>query len=189
MVDIKTLQHRWKKFGYVYSVKDRVEKRLKHFREHCCNCLKDKDVLELACNSGVFGLLISEYSKSYVGVEPNITYFKQANLTRKYTDSPMRFINQTVRGLTLDFTFNALVINFSLYRFSDKEIKKIEDRILPKCGVVCIQNRTVERERQINKHGFRDAKTIVRWLRGNGFDCYMIWGDKGKDFSCIVGKK
>jgi len=189
----KLLEHRWAKYGYVYSAKARIYKRLKHFDKHCVPMLKDKDVLELACNSGIFGFLIAQQAKSYFGVEPNFEYFKQADMTRSYiSNRKITLINKTVKGFIKDvasYKFNALVVNYSLYRFSNGEIENIEKTILPKCDVVCIQNRTVEKEKHRNKYNFRSAKPIMKWLQKNNIDCRLIWGDKIKSYSCIVGQK
>lgn len=177
---IEELQTRWGKHGFVYKAQKR---RLEAFDTHCCPHLKGMRVLELACNNGVFGYLISQVAKSYIGIDINPNYIKQAGITKKFCKN-MKFF---VSGITelKRLKFNALVANFCLYRFSNDEIKRI-NAVLPKLKVVCVQNRIVEKERIVNKYGFRKTDNIVNWLKSYKFKCEVT---NCGDFDCIVGKR
>lgn len=198
----KALLKEWAKFGYVYSTESCVLHRLKHFEKHCCPKLKGLNVLELACNAGAFAYVICQYAASYIGVEPgslikepkhpDLDYFKQLEATAKRIEHPnFTIVNQTVKQFLLspEVDFNAFVTNFALYHFSDEEIKMIEKSVLPKCGVVCIQNRSKERKNKKNSYDFWNARNIVAWLEKSGFKCDFIWGNSEKSYSEIIGAR
>ena len=199
---IAEMEKGWAAHGYVYQGVNRSVLKLKHFEDHSCALLKDKDVLEFACNAGLFGYLISQYAKSYTGVEPgnmlkdhkhsDIDYFKQTDITKSFikTDN-VKYINNTVGGFLetdKDTAYNALVICFALYHFSDKEIEMIKAVVLPKCDTVIIQNRNSKRNTIRNSQKLYKNKNIVKMLEAAGFKCTVYDFNNGK-YSEIIAQK
>ncbi len=203
MVDanvIGQMEKGWAKYGYVYQGVERSILKLNHFEKHSCPLLKDKDVLEFACNAGVFGYLISQYARSYTGVEPgnllkdhkhsDINYFKQTGVTKSFIKTNnAEYVNNTVGGFLKTDTetkYNALVVCFALYHFSDAEIEMLRTIALPKCEVVVIQNRNSKRNTIRNGHKLYKNKYIVKMLNAAGFKTHVYDFNNGK-YSEIIG--
>jgi len=201
----KELVKKWEAVGPVYQIPRRSHDRLKHFCDNCVPLLKDKRVLEIGANAGVFGLCISEVAENYIGVEPGnkisrkkknkTDYFKQALITEKELKSDGMFINMTVKeafGGSADLIYDTLVMCYALYHLSDKEIELLKEKILPKCDLVIIQNREQPRKTKHNKFKFYKSKRVVKFFQDQGYDVELIWGeDRGtkKAFSEIICKR
>jgi hypothetical protein len=192
------MEKQWGKHGFVYQGRKRSLLKLQHFEKYSCPLLKGKDVLELACNAGVFGYLISQYANSYTGVEPgqlihkkkdNIDYFAQTAVTAKYIENKnISFINDTVGGFFRNdrgTVYNALVVCFALYRFSDKEIGMIRDMAFPRCDVVCIQNRNTKHKKR-NSYNLYETENIGNLLIKGGYGVTRYDFNDGV-FSEIIG--
>ncbi len=199
---IKKMENEWAHHGFVYQGAKRSGLKLRRFENGATELIKGKNVLELACNAGLFGYLIAQYANSYIGVEPgklireykhtNIDYFKQAEITRKYIENPnVRFINNTVAGFletNTEITYDVLVVCFALYHFDDKELGLIKDIALPKCDMVIIQNRNKKREHIKNSYKLYKNKNILKYLESSGFRCTVDNFNNDK-YSQIIGKR
>lgn len=180
---IKEMEKGWEKYGYVYQGTKRSLLKLRHLENHGCLLLKGKDVIEFGCNAGMFGYLIAQYANSYTGVEPgslirdnkhdDINYFQQTEVTKSFIKNPnVKYVNNTVGGFLetdKETVYNALVVCFALYHFSDKEIEMLKTIALPKCDTVVIQNRNTKRHTNKNSYNLYKNKNIVKLLQEAGF--------------------
>jgi hypothetical protein len=98
---------------------------------------------------------------------------------------PVKTVKDFITNLSNE-VFNALVVNFALYHFSDEEIKLITEVVLPRCKIVCIQNRSEKRKNRKNSHDFWREKNIISWLEKAGFSCELVWGNEKKSFSEVI---
>jgi len=200
----KEMVKKWEKVGPVYQIPRRSRDRLKHFCDNCLPLLKRREVLEIGCNAGVFGLCISEVAEKYMGIEPGnkisrkkknkTDYFEQALITRKESKK-MQFLNYTVKeacGVIDEIKFDSLVMCYALYHLSDKEIDLLKEKILPRCDLVIIQNREQPRKTKHNSYAFYKSKNCVKFFEGQGYKVELIWGeDRGtkKAFSEIICRR
>jgi tRNA (mo5U34)-methyltransferase len=133
-----------------------------------------KSVLELGCNAGLYGYEISKVAKSYVGVELESHYARQALETQRILKvKNAKFLHHSAGEYLMGEIdhFDALFATFVLYYMTNEEVKLIEDRVLRDCYVVLIMTRTLRNvpwERYNNKH-FEEPKNVSRWLEKNGF--------------------
>lgn len=193
---IKKLTPKWIKIHKVYQKESRMH-RLNFFLQFVEH-FKEKDVLELGCNAGVYGYVISKRAKSYVGVDRGEDYISQAKITRKQMDNPnVNFYNYSVKqfiklansgGMP---TFNALFASFVLYHLSKKETDRLMKYVLPKCDVVIIQTRTKKRTpfRNYNPHKFNKPKNVEKWLTEAGFTCKTKWADDKRYADTVALRK
>jgi len=201
----RMLIEKWEEFGEVYQIPKRSKERLRNFCEVCLPHLKDKKVVEIGCNAGIFGLNIDQVAKSYIGVEPaNIIrdngkgkakadYFKQLEVTQK------EMKNGTIRNETItDYCKNpgdidAFVACFALYHFRDHELELLKEHVFPKCDTIIIQNRTQSRATKRNSHKFYKDKNIIRFFNKQGFDDITVLSFRAKNgmqkFSEIIIKR
>jgi len=205
----KELVKKWEAVGPVYQIPRRSHDRLKHFCDSCLPLLKDRTVLEIGANAGVFGYCIMESAEKYIGVEPGnkiskkkknkTDYFKQLMITRQeIKGSVAMMLNYTVKEFCdkaeeKDFRdYDALVMCYALYHLSDKEIDLLKEKILPNCDLVIIQNREQKRKTAHNKYKFWKSKRVARFFEKQGYDVELIWGeDRGvkKAFCEIICRR
>jgi len=199
------LLSKWLTVGRVYQCPSRSKDRLSHFCKVCLPYLKDKKVLEIGANAGVFGYCISEVAERYVGVEPGnkirdkskgtpkTDYFKQLEITAEERDNMMIFNDTITEYCEHPEDTNAFVACFALYHFENHELRKLEEVIWPKCEVVVIQNRHQERPTKHNKYKFWKDKNIVEYFVSHGFKLVAHKRDNGQNgrqkFAELVFKK
>ena len=180
----------WETTGKCYQIPRRSYSRLEHFCKHCIPYLRDKRVLEIGCNAGLFGYEIAKVAKSYIGVEPankvrekkkeapRTDYFKQALITKKYIkefNPNVDFLHDTIAEYCKHpFDCNAFVACFALYHFLDDELDLLKKIVWPKCDTVIIQNRVQDRPKQHNSYKFYKTKRVVRFFTEQGFKCQVI---------------
>jgi len=190
------LEKRWAKVGAgVYQKRSRVH-RLEFFLKHIHH-FKGKSVCELGCNAGLYGYEIAKVAESYVGVDKGDYYHDQALVTKEYIrNHNVEFIQGNIKDfIKLDIAgkvpkYNALFSSFALYHFSQKEVDRIAETMLPKCSVVIISTRTKKRTpfRPYNKMKFEKPENVVNYLERAGFACKVHWPNS-KKYALIVGLK
>jgi 2-polyprenyl-3-methyl-5-hydroxy-6-metoxy-1,4-benzoquinol methylase len=174
MIDKKIyakLREMWK--GRIYSnpcVFTGNNNRMEAFRKYK-KWIRGMDVLEVGCNAGMFALEMSDVVKSYVGIEREKWYYKQALETQKLiSNKDYRFICCTLADIPNDLSFNAFVGLYVTYHFSNDDMRAFETRVLPKCNVVFLQVRTNKRKRIKNRYGLESPRRIARFLIANGMN-------------------
>ncbi len=193
------LYSKMEKHHAVYQKWTRLEKRMPFFLKFIDE-FKDKKVLELGCNAGLYGYHIAQTAKSYIGADQGDCYIAQANETKKFIKNPnVQFVQAKVKNLTKDidkYTFDTLFCSFALYHFSNKGVARTKEYILPKCNTVVISTRTQKRKKwnSDNDYKFYKPKNVERWLRDSGFEveshpCPLREGDKVPHFVITIGKR
>jgi len=197
---------KWYYIGEVYQEPRRVLYRLEHFETYALPFLKDKKVVEIGCNAGMFGYHIAQVAKSYVGVEPGnrirdkskkkppkTDYFRQAQITQEYIENKHAgFVNETITEFCgKDQQVDAFVACYALYHFRDNELELLKEKIFPQCEVVIIQNRNQKRPTEHNSYKFWKDKNVVAFFETLGFTCevFSAKSKKGKIFSEIICRK
>ncbi len=202
------LMKKWEKHGPPYAEPRRVMYRLTHFVKHCCPLLKDRKVLEIGANAGIFAYHIAEVADSYIGVEPankvrdpkkkkppKVDYFKQAEITHTYIKNPNAvFVNATISELCKMETvnYNTFIACFALYHFRDFELDLLKKLVFPKCDLVIIHNREQPRPKPHNSYKFGHTKNVVKFFESLGYKVEVIWGkheSKGKVFAEVICRK
>ena len=178
------------KVGPAYQIPRRSKDRLVHFCKHCIPHLKDKAVVEIGANAGIFGYEIAKVAKRYIGVEPankvreakkekpRTDYFKQAQITleqiKEFNPNAV-FLHDTIPEFCKrEFTGNAFVACFALYHFLNHEIDLLKEHVWPRCDVVIIQNRVQDRPKQHNKYKFYKTKNVVEFFEQLGFGVNVV---------------
>lgn len=186
----------WKKIGPIYQKWEKLEVRMPeivpHFK-HFAGLM----VLEFGCNAGIYSIPILEYAKAYVGVDRDEGdyYIRQAEKTQSISKLNSVFfrmsVNDFIKTIICEVTFNALFTNYALYHFADREIEKIETVVLPKCEAVVICTRTKRKGpwKKYNSHHFEVPNNVVKWLYKNGFTTVTNSDSKTGKFSVITGVK
>jgi SAM-dependent methyltransferase len=195
----KKLTKQWAKVGRgIYQRWGRMY-RVKFFLKFI-ELFRDKNVIELGCNAGIYGYEIAKVAKSYIGIDQGDYYIKQAKITQKEIKNPnVKFITKYVRSYIRDQQkkeaskrdkIDALFACFALYHFSEKEIVLIQDYLLPKCDAVIISTRTRKRTmwKKNNQRKFYKPKKVVDYLKESGFRC-AVYPSKDKKFAIITGVK
>jgi len=187
--------------GVHYQHFPRLKKRLP-FLLPLLDCLKGKDVLEFGSNAGMYGWHLAQIAKSYTGVDYQAQYHKQALHTQKFIENPnVTFLNMNVKDFVKvtkadpeKHPFNAIFMSYVLYHFSDKEVKRMKETLLPKCDIVFIQTRNAARDTgrkgrtEHNSGKFWLESKVRKWLESAGFECETHW-PKGKEFHEIIGRR
>jgi len=161
---------------------------------------KGKDCLEIGCNAGLYGYVIAEVAKSYVGTDRDLGgyYTKQSAITKKYIKNPnVKFLHGKAKDfIKLDIAgkapkYNAMFASFVLYHLTEKETDRIAETVLPKCDIVIIQTRTQKRSpwKNYNPHEFNKPKNVVKYLEKAGFKCETHWPKGIKRYAIIIGKR
>jgi hypothetical protein len=196
----KELLNEWEKIGPAYQVPYRSEERLAFFIKHALPHLKDKKVLEIGCNAGIFGYHIAQVAETYTGLEPGnlikyskcskadrerrlkknppkTDYFKHAEITLKYMPDNSLFVNRTIKDFIKNrekYEYNAFVACYALYHFGDEELNQLCEYIFPECDTVIIQTRHQRRPSQHNKYKFWKPKNVEKFFAKIGFNVEHI---------------
>lgn len=150
--------------------------------------LKDLNVLEIGCNSGMMMWSIMKYAKTLTEFEKQAKYFNQCKITKAQLREDNVFIyNQSFRDFDNKKDINALYASFVLYHMNDDEIELLK-RTLSKCNVVIIPNRQKERRSQINSYYLNRDIEIKKLLESCGFNV-IIDTTFERGYSVIVGTK
>lgn len=191
MIDKKThdtLVAEWKKVGRgIYQKWSRIH-RLQFFLKFIHH-FKNKKVLEIGCNAGLYGYEISKIAESYVGIDKGDYYISQANVTKKimkmknatfFNCNVKNFIKADQQGKMPEY--NALFASFVLYHLTGKEINRLAAHVLPKCDVVIIQTRLKKRTpwRKYNPLKLNKLENVEKYLKDAGFECKSSMGKDGK---------
>jgi len=162
------LTKEWNTCGPVYA-KDWVIPRVEIFKKFL-KYLDGKNVLEIGSNAGVFAYEIAKVANTYIGIEKEEAFYRQAMITAKHMKSDNhRFINGDIFSETLNSDINAFVGLFVLYHLSDLEVDALRLHILPLCEVVVIQLRLEKRKTKKNSYGFERPENTIRFLKDLGF--------------------
>jgi len=185
---------KWKAVGPVYQVPRRSKERLEHFCKHCIPFLKDKRVLEIGANAGIFGYCISQEAESYVGVEPankvrdpskkkppKTDFFKQLEITHKEMKNAKIFNETITEYCKHPEDTNAFVACFALYHFMDHELKALDEKVFPNCDTVIIQNRNQKRPTPHNSYEFWRTKKVTKYFKKRGFQVVDIISSSRND--------
>ena len=179
------LHRLWSKYG---EPKDAFEMGRLYRVEQCIPHLRNRVVVDLGCRTGRLTYELAAYAKSYIGVEVNKAFYKQALITQKYIDISGEFFNCNVEKFVTDRPcfYDALFASNILYHLTPREIKLIEDVMFPRCRVVIVMSK--EKKRAASRcNEMHKAENIKRWLERAGFRVYL----KSKDSPIVglIGKK
>lgn len=190
----------WEKIGPAYQIPRRSRDKLEFFVKHGLPYFKGKNVLEIGCNAGIFGLHIAEEAESYVGVEPanllkyprlgqkareaklaksppKTDYFKQALVTLKQMPVGTQIVNTKIKDFIScreAYNYNAFFACYALYHFTNTELDALSEYIWPECDVVLIQTRHQKRPTRHNKYNFWQPKNVERFFEKLGFGVHTI---------------
>jgi hypothetical protein len=197
MIDLALHQQLMKKWpGRVYADPKRIGSRVRHL-EGLLPLLQGHRVIELGANAGIHALEIVKYAKYYIGFEPNPDYATQFRMTRDVAPPALREKMLFRQGTIMDynpkqFAFSsplALVVFVALYVIPANEIAYIEEKVLPECQTVIIQERRASRDKHGNTtNGLHTPKAIKKWLINAGFETWVYWHESGKLFE-VVGRR
>lgn len=178
----------WK--GRVYQEWSREKYRLMHF-EKVAPVFRDLRVVDMGCNAGLHAVQVCQYAASYLGIERKREYHLQALETRKFIEHP----NCTfVRANAVEYVmsrrpdFDALLLSFIVYHFSDSEIADLRDQILPNVPLVVVYNR-VDRPTVKNSYDLHLHEKMLAFLKGCGYETEFNWGRKALFYSVIGRRK
>ena len=195
MVDLKThekLMQQWRKddpTGRIYATPKRIRPRLDHL-EGLLPMVVGMDVVEIGANAGLHAIEICALAHSYVGVEPDATYWRQFETTMSMTE---RAYPRCSWGLYLDLAHvhpddldsaDVLVCCVALYLLSPEEL-----RMLQQCNFdrVIIQERVANRSKPGNRtNGLHTPGAIAAWVEKLGLRPHCYWHSSRKFFE-IVG--
>jgi len=171
--------------GRKYATRDRLKDRQLHI-ECILRLFQGMDVIELGSNSGILAYEISRWCKSYVGIEPDKEYFQQSLLTKKHIyNENVTFKNEHIQDK--EYYCNAFIMCVALYLLSPKELGILTNRILNKCSVAIIQERTAKRPSNngYNKYRLHESKRIRKFLKNCGFHAEIYYSQNNKYFEVI----
>jgi hypothetical protein len=189
------IAEKWNKEIKIYHHHGTIEHRYMLVKDKL-HLLKDKNVLEIGCNSGMMMWSLIKQANALLELEKQDKYYQQCKITRKLLKT---FHKDTIRVQNKSLSvfcnenniniekINALYASFVLYHLNNEEIKLLKEKILPKCDVVIIPNRNKERRNQINSHYLNRPESIKQFLTDAGFDVDIIYPDKG--YSVITGQR
>lgn len=194
--EFQAIAKNWK--GTVYQKWDRYKVRFPTFLKYI-DAFKGKDVLEVGCNAGIAAYEITKTANSYVGVEDQAGYYKQALETQKHVENPnVQFLNMSVKTFMkrhctgkLDVPFNACYLSYVLYHFDNKEVRLFAEYVLPKLDVIIVQSRYARRGtrkgRRIHNDGkFWKPSSVEKYLQKAGFETITKFGGH-KKFHLVKG--
>jgi hypothetical protein len=194
--EFQAIAKEWK--GTQYQKWDRYKVRMPTFLKYI-DAFKGKDVLEVGCNAGIAGYEIAKVAKSYVGVEEQAGYYKQALQTRTHMENPnVQFLNMSIktfmkrhRAGKLDVPVNACYLSYVLYHFDNKEVRLFAEYILPKLDAIIVQSRYARRgtrkgRRIHNDYKFWKPSSVEKYLQKAGFETKTVFGP-WKKFHLIRG--
>lgn len=176
----------WNKEEKIYAKYENIKDRLKLLDKYI-GFFMGKDVIEIGSNAGIAAYSIAGVAKSYLGIEPDEHYIKQAEETKKYITGNVSFLCGKITDVQTEF--NALFASYSLYHLSDSEVEYLISNILPKCATVIVMNRAKQRKTDKNKWQLWYYKNTIKFLREAGFNTEFQWGNKKKSFYLILGIK
>lgn len=181
--EYKQISSEWE--GDIYQKWKRIKVRLKFFCTFV-DIFKDRNVVELGSNAGLYGYEIAKVARSYVGVEIGETFYKQSLITKKYIkNSNVAFCNLSAEiFLHFNKSVEALFICFTLYHLSDKEIEMLKE-ILPNCRIVFIQTRSRKRRSEKNSYKLWKPNNVNKFLKEAGFTTKTYWHKSEKFFETI----
>ncbi len=176
----------WDKSEKIYAKYENIKDRLSLLDQYLYSFI-GKDVIEIGSNAGIAAFSIAQVAKSYVGIEPDEHYVKQAEITKRYVENKDRvtFLLGKIADVKTDF--NALFASYSLYHLSNEEVEYLIKEILPKCKTVVVINRANVRRIDKNKWQLWYYKNTIRLLQSGGFETTFKWGNKKKSFYLVFG--
>lgn len=185
---------KWNKDIGIYHHWGTINHRYKLVKEKIA-LLKNKNVLEIGCNSGMFMWSIMNYANKLIEVEKQKKYYEQCeqtliSLIDKHYDRVIAYnssFKEYLKNKSTDKNFNALYASFILYHMNNEEIELLKSKVLSKCNVVIIPNRNKERRNLINNHYLNRPEAIRALLEASNFKVDIIYPDKG--YSVIIGIK
>ena len=183
----KELIRRWS--GRIYATRERIAERLEHL-EGLLPMLVNKRVLELGCNAGLHAIEICKYAASYIGVEPDKYYAKQASITFEVCKPRARthVICGYVGDVPPQFEPEAVVICVALYLLNATDLDTLGTLMLH-MDTVIIQERRAHRDRPDNPtNGLHTPKAIAKWLSERGFTPHVYYS-KHERFFEVVGHR
>ena len=155
--------------GKVYQEYRRFIKRVPLFVKYG-DIFKNKNVLDVGCNAGIYGWHIIQVANSYVGLEQNPVYAAQAQET---LSGKCAIVNSTFKDFPKDTeNINALFLGLVLYHLCDEEVEMMREYI-KKMDVVVVLNRAKKRSTIKNKYKLNKLKSVLKLL--GGYKCKIDW--------------
>jgi len=189
---------KWDKKINIYHSYQRIQNRYDLVKKYL-PLLKDLNVLEIGCNSGIMMWSIMKYANSLIELEKREKYFKECQITNQYFNpihkNKVAIYNESFKSFMLKkfskgnfLTVNALYASFVLYHMNTEEIELLKTKILPQCKVVFIPNRKKERKIRKNPYYLNRDLCIKKLLEECGFKVKINLSFK-PGFSVVVGTK
>lgn len=184
----KKVSAHWK--GRIYQQWSKERYRLLEFRG-VARSFKGLHVVDMGCNAGLHAFDVCDHAKSYLGIELDKEYYRQAQETRKFITHPDCVF---VRANAIDYVLrqqpkmDALLLSFIIYHFSNDEVGTLRDRILPTVPFLVVYNR-VDRPTLKNSWNFQDPDKTKAFLREAGYKIKLHWGHKERFYRIIARKE
>jgi len=187
----KQIAARWK--GKVYQKWDKIQKRLPIFLAYL-DVFRDKRVLEVGSNAGMYAYEVASVAKDYVGIERDNHYYAQSLVTAEYIKGSARFINTSFHGFVKNHQhqYDTLLASFVLHHFRPKELRELKEIVLPKCNTVVVHTRGGDpfkaRMWQVGKDplGEFEGSEFAKWLKELKFEVEFI---KQRGANLIVARR
>lgn len=149
--------------------------------------LKEGNVLDIGCNSGLYSLLAAPYVKSMIGCDVKKGYIDRAEVAKKYFEqniysvSNVRFVNANFTEL-LTSDIDCVIASKVLYHLGDKNIEILKEFLSSGSKRILIQPRP---QRHIKFKSHPEWCTVSVTKLYNGLykveDCLELLRDCGFD--------
>jgi len=177
--------------GKIYQKRnDRVKERMAFIKRNV-HLFKDKTVLDVGCNAGLFALPTLTVCKKYIGIEKEDKYFKQLKITHKQVnDSKMEIRNCRFDDLYAPKKdhpeFGGVILSRVLYYLSDADVAYLKNEILSKASAVLVVCGSKAKGWRRNKNDFWKLNAVIKLLEG--YKTKVRWSGDKKLFM-VVGEK
>lgn len=175
--------------GRIYQKWSKEKHRLLHFVEHAHDKIfQGLNVVDIGCNAGLHALEICRYAQSYLGIEARHEYYLQACKTREFIKNhECNFICANGINYIMEHQpkIDALLLSFVMYHFTDEEIGKLRETILPNIPLLVVYNR-VNRPTIKNSFDFHLYDKMLAFLNSLGYKTDFVWGRKALFYSIVA---
>jgi len=200
----KTLKENWDKDGHRrYHDRDYHQnylhpsgsfKRKVDLLTPLLSLFQDRIVVDIGSNVGIITYEIAWYAKKYIGVEIWDDAYKQSLFVQKYIEKEGVFLNQSMEEFLSknEYDYNAAYAGNVLYYFTDKEVKLMEDVMLPKCKIViflsCEEKKYETEVEPPIRNDLYNTESLKDILKKSGFSVEVI-ATKEVPLNAVVGKR
>lgn len=184
------IQEKWNKNTIIYHTYATIKQRYNLVKKYL-PLLQGLNVLEIGANSGMMMWSIMKYASTLIELEKQEKYFQQCIITKdELHQTNVQVINKSLQTLTQinELCIDALYASFVLYHLNHQEIDILKTQILPKCKVVIIPNRQMERKSRVNQYYLNRDIEIKKLLEFFAFKV-QIDNTFQQGFSVIIGQK